>query len=128
MIEPGKITIEVLLNSPYLYLIVLYGVPLLLGGLAAYFADRAADEKLKQEVKVINPQADTTQAYEFEHIRDPIAWGILAVVVVVYPMASALDEMGDWSVVWASAVLAGLASRAILMKLASSFITKVTRQ
>ena len=128
MIEPGKITIELLLNSPYLYSIVLYGVPLLLGGLAAYFADRAADERLKHESRTIDPLADTTQAYEFENIRDPIAWGMMAVVVVVYSMASTIDAVGDWSAVWASAVLAGMVSRAILTKLAASFITKVTQK
>lgn len=128
MIEPGKITVELILNSPYLYFIVLYGVPLLLGGLAAYFADRAADEKLKQDSRTIDPLADTTQVYEFESIRDPIAWGMMAVVVVVYPIASTLDAVGDFATVWASAVLAGLVSRAILMKLAASFITKVTQR
>lgn len=128
MIEVGKITLELLLNSPYSYLAVLYGVPLALGGLAAYFADRAADEKLKQESRAIDPLADTTQAYEFENIRDPIAWGMMAVVVVVYPMASTLDKVGDFSTVWASAVLAGLVSRAVLVKLAASFITKVTQK
>ncbi len=127
MINPGEITLELLLNSQYLYLAVLYAVPLLLGAAAAYFADRAADEKLKQDSRAIDPLADTTQVYEFEHIRDPIAWGMLAVVGVVFPLAATLDKTGDWSAVWAAAVLAGLTSRAILMKMAASFITKTTQ-
>lgn len=128
MITPGEISLELLLNSPTGYLAVLYGVPLLLGGIAAYFADRAADEKLKQESRAIDPLADTTQAYEFEHIRDPIAWGMMAVVVVVYPMVTVLDVVGDFATVWSSAVLAGLASRAILMKLAANFVSKIQKQ
>jgi len=128
MIEVGKITLELLLNNPYSYLAVLYGVPLILGGVAAYFADRAADEKLKQESRAIDPLADTTQVYEFESIRDPIAWGVLAVVVVVFPMANTLDQVGDWSVVWGAAVLAGMTSRAILTSMASKFLSKVTKE
>ena len=125
MIEPGKITLELLmLNSQYAYFIILYGASLLLGGLSAYFADRAADEKLKQDSRANDPLTDTTQVYEFEHIRDPIAWGMMAVVAIVYPLAATLDQAGDWSTVWSSAVLAGLVSRAVLMKLASAFITK----
>ncbi len=124
MIQVGKITLELLLNSPYIYMIWLYAIPLLLGGLAAYFADRAADEKLKQESRAIDPLADASNIYEFENIRDPVAWGILATVVVVLPMASTLDAVGDWAAVWASAVLAGLTSRAILMRLAAQFVTK----
>lgn len=128
MIEPGKLTLEILVSSPYLYLVVLYVIPLLLGGLTAYFADRAADEKLKQESRAIDLLADTTKIYEFENIRDPIAWGIFAVIVVVYPIAATLDSIGDFTTVWSASILTGIASRSILMKLVTSFITKVTQK
>jgi len=127
MIEPGKITMELILNSPILYIGWIYLIPLIIGAAAAYFADRAADEHLKTEVKTVNPTITNealNDVYEFEHIRDPIAWGILVVIVVVYPMASTLDTVGDWSTVWASAVLAGLVSRSALKTLAGRFRTK----
>lgn len=131
MIEPGKISLELILNDPKLYMLWLYAIPLVLGSLAAFFADRAADSKLKNEARESDPTITKDKlddVYEFEDIRDPIAWGILATIVVVFPMANTLDAVGDWGTVWASSILAGLTSRALLMKLAGSFIAKVTQK
>lgn len=130
MIEPGKITIELLLGNPATYMGFLYVIPLILGALSAYFADRSADATLKNEAKESQPDISKEKlndVYEFENIRDPIAWGMMAVIVIVYPVASTLDAVGDWAAVWSSAVLAGLVSRVVLMRLAASFITKVNR-
>lgn len=130
MINPGEITLELILNDPKLYMVWLYAIPLILGALAAFFADRAADAKLKSEAKESDhtlSKAQLDDVYEFENIRDPIAWGILATIVVVFPMASTLDAVGDFGTVWASAVLAGLTSRAILMRVAAGFIAKVSQ-
>lgn len=119
MIEPGKITLELILGNPLYYMAWIYLAPLILAALAAYFADRAADEKLKAITGDPN-------MYEFENIRDPIVWGIFACIVTVFPLTETLDAVGSWPTVWASAILAGLTSRAILMKLAGAFLTKVT--
>jgi hypothetical protein len=126
MIEPGKETLELFLNNPQLYFFWIYVIPLILAGATAYFADRAADEKLKRDTQAANPEADLNEVFEFEHVGDPIAWGILACVVMVFPMVRTLDAVGDWTAVWAAAVLSGMVARAGLMKLASSFMTKVT--
>jgi hypothetical protein len=126
MIESGKETLELFLDNPELYMLWIYAIPPLLAGAAAYFADRAVDEKLKREMQAINPEVNPNEVFEFEHIRDPIAWGILACVAMVFPMVRTLDTVGDWTAVWAAAVLSGLVARAGLMRLASSFMTKVT--
>lgn len=132
MIQPGYITLELILNNPLLYIIWIYLVPLVIGGLSAYFADRAADEKMKTDVRAKYPQTDISKdqldnIYEFEHIRDPIAWGVLAVIVVVLPLTKQLDAIGDWTAIWSASVLAGLTSRAILMTMASRFLTKTLK-
>ncbi len=108
MIEPGKITLELLINNPLYYMVFVYIGALVLGGMAAWWADRQADNSLKQEARKIDPLADTTQVYEFEHIRDPVLAGMLACIVVVFPLASSVDTVGGWQSVFSSAVLAGI--------------------
>lgn len=128
VINPGEITLELLLNNPLYYMVFVYMGALILASIAAWWADRQADNALKQESRKIDPLADTTQVYEFESIRDPILAGMLACIVVVFPLAASIDVVGGWQAIYASAVLAGITARAILMKLAASFITKVTQK
>lgn len=128
MIEPGKITLELLLNNPLYYIVFVYLGALVLSAIAAWWADRQADNVLKAESRAIDPLADVTQAYEFEHIRDPILAGVLVCIVVVFPLASSLDQINGWQMIFASAVLAGITARMVLMKLANQFVSKVTKQ
>lgn len=128
MIEVGKITVELLMNNPLYYMVFIYVGALALSAIAAWWADRQADNALKQESRKIDPLADTTQAYEFENVRDPILAGMLACIVVVFPLASSLDQVGGWQGIYASAVLAGITARIILMKLAAQFVSKMSKQ
>ena len=128
VIEPGKITLELLLSNPLYYMLFIHAGALLLSAMAAWWADRQADNALKQESRKIDPLADTTQVYEFENVRDPILAGVLVCVAVVFPIASSIDTIGGWQGVYASAVLAGITSRMILRSLAAKFAAKVTKQ
>lgn len=127
VLNPGEITVELLLNNPAYYIAFIYVGSLILSAVAAWWADRQADNSLKAESRKIDPLTDTTQVYEFENVRDPILAGILACIVVVYPLAASIDIVGGWQGVFASAVLAGITARVVLMKLASSFVTKYTQ-
>lgn len=128
VINPGEITLELLLSNPLYYMVFVYMGALILASIAAWWADRQADNALKQESRKIDPLADTTQVYEFENIRDPILAGMLACVVVVFPLASSLDQFNGWQMIFASAVLAGITARIVLMKLAAGFVAKVTQK
>lgn len=128
MIEPGEITLELLLNNPLYYMAFVYIGALALSAIAAWWADRQADNALKQESRKIDPLADVTQVYEFENVRDPILAGMLACVVVVFPLAASIDVVGGWQAIYASAVLSGITARAVLMKLAAGFVSKVTQK
>lgn len=129
VINPGEITLELLLGeNPLYYMAFIYVGSLILTAIAAWWADRQADNALKQESRAIDPLADTTQVYEFENVRDPVLAGMLACVVVVFPLAASIDTVGGWQGIYAGAVLAGITARVILMKLAASFITKVTQK
>lgn len=128
VIEPGEITLELLLNNPLYYMAFIYVGALVLAAIAAWWADRQADNALKQESRNIDPLADTTQVYEFENVRDPILAGMFACIVVVFPLAASIDTVGGWQGIYSSAVLAGITARAVLSRLAAAFVTKTTKQ
>lgn len=127
MIEPGEITLELLLNNPLYYMAFVYVGALTLSAIAAWWADRQADNALKQESRKIDPLADTTQTYEFENVRDPVLAGMLACIVAVFPLAASIDTVGGWQGIYASAVLAGITARAVLSRLAAAFVTKTVK-
>ena len=106
----------------------IYVGAVVLAGIASWWADRQADNALKADARTIDPLADTTQVYEFEHVRDPIIAGVLACIVAVFPLATSIDQVGGWQGVFSSAVLAGITARAVLMRLSTGFVTKITKQ
>lgn len=128
VINPGEITLELLLSNPLYYMAFVYVGALVLAAVAAWWADRQADNALKQESRKIDPLADTTQVYEFENVRDPILAGMLACIAVVFPLAASIDTVGGWQGVFASAVLAGITARVVLSRLAAAFVTKATQK
>lgn len=129
VINPGEITLELLLGeNPIYYMAFVYVGALVLAAVAAWWADRQADNALKQESRAIDPLADVTQVYEFENVRDPVLAGMLACIVVVFPLAASIDTVGGWQGIYASAVLAGMTARVVLSRLAAAFVTKTTKQ
>ncbi|MDP2217216.1 MAG: hypothetical protein Q8J68_08025 [Methanolobus sp.] len=128
VINPGEITLELLLGeNPLYYMLFVYVGALVLAGIASWWADRQADNSLKADAREIDPLADTTQVYEFENVRDPILAGVLVCVAVVFPMCQSIDIVSGWQGVYASAVLAGITARMILKSLAAKFAAKVTK-
>lgn len=124
MIEPGKITLELILNRPEYYLVWIYLIPVALSAVAAYFADRAADEKVDHDAKETN---EAVVIYEFQSIKDPIAWGAMAGIAFVLPMASTIDAVADWAGVWSFAIGIGLVARVALMRLAYNTAAKLQK-
>ncbi len=129
MINPGTITVELLVGDPVLYLILTVAAALLIGMVSAYVADRLADEAAKEAARKLNPTADTTNIYDLEngHITSVIA-GALVVIGVVLPLMSTIDQVGGFFGILAAAVGAGLGARKILPAIQEAFVSKVTQK
>ena len=95
-------------------LAILYVIPLILGGIASKIADRTAE----------TTPAETTPPAPFQNIKDPVAWGIMAVIVLVYPFTATIELAAGWTAVWSLAVVSGLGAQTLLMKKTRQLIDK----
>ncbi|MDD3474316.1 MAG: hypothetical protein PHP08_00250 [Candidatus Dojkabacteria bacterium] len=124
MIEPGRITLELLIG-PDTYLYLSYILSPILSTIASWWADQMADESLRKKEKEKNPDVtdeELQNVYEFEHVRQPLIAGLLAGIAVVW---TAINQTGlglEGAAVLS--IVSGLTARWYLEKLASIFISK----
>lgn len=129
MIEPGKVTVELLFDNPVNYVLVTTILALLVGVLSAYAADRLADEAKREQARKENPEADTAQMWDLENgdISSVVA-GFLAVVAVVLPLMNIIDQVGGFFGILAAAVGAGMGARKILPTVQNTFTSKIPNE
>lgn len=118
MIEPGTVSLELILNNPLYYLLFVYVGAAVLSMLSAWWADREEDNKAKANAKIKNPaltQAELDNTYVYEKVSDSLIAGLIVCVLAVFPLAQSLDSVAGWQAVFAAAIGAGLTARMKLM-------------